>query len=108
MIEIKNLEGIVTRLYSFESKEEKIKGHIFLCRTLKEYEVLFNGTKSELREKPNEWWEGIVHLSHYFGFDNYYKDYLSEEKYCATAKESGLSLLESVKEEFIIICQESH
>jgi hypothetical protein len=102
MIEIKNLEGIVTRLYSFETEEEYIKQDAELWFINK---ILFSGTKSELREKPNEFWEGL-------GLKDVKKPLFIDTMSASmtyleyTAKESGLSLIESVKEEFIIITEE--
>jgi hypothetical protein len=105
MIEIKNLEGIVTRLYSFETEEEYIKQDAELWFINK---ILFSGTKSELREKPNEWWEGVVETRVYPKWKAYVNYSFDGQRnvLCLTAKESGLSLIESVKEEFIIITEE--
>jgi hypothetical protein len=102
MIEIKNLEGIVTRLYSFET-EKDLKS--FQDKFEEDhwdfinYPILFSGTKSELREKPNEWWEGIVKP-----LTKGWKNYDGKNIWTISAKESGLSLLESVKEYVIIVC----
>jgi hypothetical protein len=118
MIEIKKLEGRVIRLYSFDKWEAAT-----LCNTKMYFDgikVLFSGTKSELLEKEEDWCKEIVECKvfdfteQFKNIDNpvktIYKNYenklLIGKAGFATAKESGLSLLETIKEENIIITEE--
>lgn len=112
MKDLKSKEGKVIRMYSFENQQEyDLKGRLTMFSSPNKSNVLtilFSGTKSELLEKDESFWEGIVarHPQAMFPDSILWKNY-NGLFWSETAKESGHSATNSEPGEWKLITQES-
>lgn len=102
MLELNKEKGIV--MYGCELNKEMEHDPF----TGKSTQVLFLGTKSELLQKDEEFWKGIVKPHHKRGF---FIDYAATEQdyqYFINPKWSGHSAVSFIKEENILIIKEKN
>ena len=102
---LRTSQGIRIELESYDTDVKLIRRSYGLGAGKK---ILFSGTRSELMEKPEEFWREIIEP-----FDApfvCYKDYSDDEEsflyFHKTAKESGLSVLEDMEGDWFIITEE--
>jgi hypothetical protein len=112
MKELKKSVDKVTHLYSFETEDPKRLDKLYEITHANNGSIkeIFVGTKSELLEKNEDWCKKIVEGDEIAGvyLDCKFQDSMIKSMYYnfTTAKESLSSLLETIKEEFIIITEE--